>query len=87
MLASTDNADGYYRALKEIRDLLRTTAWSSRKARARWTSGRQVRVNNSLPRAALRRHFGFTYGASGGPAGSNCGSQLVNPDKRVVDIR
>jgi 2-hydroxyacyl-CoA lyase 1 len=73
---------GYYRALKEIRDMLPRDAMIVSEGASTMDIGRQV-LNNYLPRHRLDAG---TWGTMGVGLAFAIAAQLVHPDKRVVDI-
>jgi 2-hydroxyacyl-CoA lyase 1 len=73
---------GYYRALKEIRDMLPNDAMIVSEGASTMDIGRQV-LNNYLPRHRLDAG---TWGTMGVGLSFAIAAQLVNPSQRVVDI-
>jgi 2-hydroxyacyl-CoA lyase 1 len=73
---------GYYRALKEIRDMLPRDTMIVSEGASTMDIGRQV-LNNYLPRHRLDAG---TWGTMGVGLAFAIAAQLVHPDKRVVDI-
>ncbi|HEY7268254.1 MAG TPA: thiamine pyrophosphate-binding protein [Dehalococcoidia bacterium] len=73
---------GYYRALKEIRDMLPNDAMIVSEGASTMDIGRQV-LNNYLPRHRLDAG---TWGTMGVGLSFAIAAQLVNPGQRVVDI-
>ncbi|HXH22575.1 MAG TPA: thiamine pyrophosphate-binding protein [Dehalococcoidia bacterium] len=73
---------GYYRALKEIRDMLPRDAMIVSEGASTMDIGRQV-LNNYLPRHRLDAG---TWGTMGVGLAFAIAAQVVHPEKRVVDI-
>lgn len=73
---------GYYRALRDIRDLLPRDAMIVSEGASTMDIGRQV-LNNYLPRHRLDAG---TWGTMGVGLSFAIAAQLVHPDKRVVDV-
>jgi 2-hydroxyacyl-CoA lyase len=82
MLNDDSKPIGYYRALKEIRDLLPPDALIVAEGASTMDISRQV-INNSLPRHRLDAG---TWGTMGVGLPQAIAAQLANPSKRVVDI-
>jgi 2-hydroxyacyl-CoA lyase 1 len=82
MLDDDSKPMGYYRALKEIRDLLPPDAMVVAEGASTMDISRQV-INNSLPRHRLDAG---TWGTMGVGLPQAIAAQLAHPDKRVVDI-
>ena len=73
---------GYYRALKEIRDMVPNDAMIVSEGASTMDIGRQV-LNNYLPRHRLDAG---TWGTMGVGLSFAIAAQLVHPEKRVVDV-
>jgi 2-hydroxyacyl-CoA lyase 1 len=73
---------GYYRALKEIRDMLPNDAMIVSEGASTMDIGRQV-LNNYLPRHRLDAG---SWGTMGVGLSFAIAAQLVNPSQRVVDV-
>jgi 2-hydroxyacyl-CoA lyase 1 len=82
MLNDESKPISYYRALKEIRDLLPADAMVVAEGASTMDISRQV-INNSLPRHRLDAG---TWGTMGVGLPQAIAAQLANPSKRVVDI-
>ncbi len=82
MLVDDSKPMGYYRALREIRDLLPDDAIVVAEGASTMDISRQV-INNSLPR---HRIDAGTWGTMGVGLPQAIAAQLQNPGKRVVDI-
>jgi 2-hydroxyacyl-CoA lyase 1 len=82
MLNDPSKPMGYYRALKEIRDVLPDDAMIVAEGASTMDISRQV-INNSLPRHRLDAG---TWGTMGVGLPQAIAAQLAHPEKRVVDI-
>jgi 2-hydroxyacyl-CoA lyase 1 len=82
MLVDDSKPMGYYRALREIRDLLPDDAIVVAEGASTMDISRQV-INNSLPR---HRIDAGSWGTMGVGLPQAIAAQLENPGKRVVDI-
>ena len=82
MLVDDTKPMGYYRALREIRDLLPDDTIVVAEGAATMDISRQV-INNSLPR---HRIDAGSWGTMGVGLPQAIAAQLESPDKRVVDI-
>jgi 2-hydroxyacyl-CoA lyase len=82
MLVDDSKPMGYYRALREIRDLLPDDAIVVAEGASTMDISRQV-INNNLPR---HRIDAGTWGTMGVGLPQAIAAQLENPGKRVVDI-
>jgi 2-hydroxyacyl-CoA lyase 1 len=82
MLADDSKPMGYYRALREIRDLLPNDCMVVAEGASTMDISRQV-INNSKPR---RRLDAGTWGTMGVGLPQAIAAQLAHPNLRVVDI-
>jgi 2-hydroxyacyl-CoA lyase 1 len=82
MLVDESKPMGYYRALREIRDVLPEDAIVVAEGASTMDISRQV-INNSLPR---HRIDAGSWGTMGVGLPQAIAAQLENPGKRVVDI-